>query len=157
MSIINEKIFPVTDKSKFRYVLNCDIITVEPTLWSVTLVTRVLDKRMMLLCSLHINTMSIWLIYYNTLVVYSLLTSLSRNNMILCRSSTCPMINLSSSMLLLSSTSSSFDDNSIILDPESNSVDVKISPLINGDHYSLTTSDILSLESIRSTLVRQGK
>jgi hypothetical protein len=77
--------------------------------------------------------------------------------MILCRSSTCPMINLSSSMLLLSSTtSSSFDDNSIILDPESNSVDVKISPLINGDHYSLTTSDILSLESIRSTLVRQG-
>ena len=61
-------------------------------------------------------------------------------------------------MLLLSSTtSSSFDDNSIILDPESNSVDVKISPLINGDHYSLTTSDILSLESIRSTLVRQGR
>lgn len=110
----------------------------------------------MLLCSLHINTMGIWLIYYNTLVVYSLLTSLSRNNMILCRSSTCPMINLSSSMLLLS-PSSGFNDNIIILDPESNSGDVKISPLINGDHYSLTTSDILSLESIRSTLVRQGR
>lgn len=133
-------------------------LTVESTF--VVRNSIVSDKQRMIMYSLHINTMSIWLIYYNTLVVYSLLTSLSRNNMILCRSSTCPMINLpSSSMLLLSSsTSSNFDDNSIILDPTSNSVDVvKISPLINGDHYSLTTSDILSLESIRSTLVRQGR
>jgi len=75
----------------------------------------------------------------------------------LCRSNHCP-INLSSSSLsLLSSTSTSFDDNDIIIESASNMIDDQLSPLANDDHYSLTTSDILSLESIRSTLVRQGK